>query len=53
MIFWILWLSIEDKQFHVDYPYHFAYRETCIKAGEIMVKKYKYEAYRCVKEIRE
>lgn len=52
MIFWILYLSI-DGQFNIDYPYHFAFRENCDRVGKSMVKDYKYEAYRCVKEVRE
>jgi hypothetical protein len=52
MIFWILYFSI-DGQFTLDYPYHFAYRETCATIGEKVVKEYKYEAFRCVKEVIE
>lgn len=49
MIFWLLYLSI-DGQFTTEYPFHFAFRETCVKVGSDMVKNYKYEAYRCVQE---
>lgn len=52
MTFWILYLAI-DGQFNIDYPFHFAFRETCDKIGKVMVKEYKYEKYRCVKEVRE
>lgn len=52
MTFWILYLAI-DGQFNIDYPYHFAFRETCNVVGEKMVKDYKYEKYRCVKQVYE
>jgi hypothetical protein len=50
--FWLLFLAI-DGQFVIEHPYHYAFRETCAKVGLDMVKKHKYEAYKCVKEVRE
>lgn len=52
MIFWLLYLCI-DGDCTIDYPYHFAQRETCVNIGKSMVKDYKYEAFRCVQEKRE
>ena len=51
MTFWLLYLAI-DGEFVVDYPYHFAFKETCEQVGKAMVKDYKYEKFRCVKEVR-
>lgn len=45
----ILYLLIEGHS--IDHPYHFAFKDTCDKVGKTMVKDYKYEGYRCVKEI--
>lgn len=51
MIFWILFLAI-DGEFVKEHPYHFAYKETCREVGEDLVKNYKYEKYKCIKEVR-
>jgi hypothetical protein len=52
MIFWLLYFSV-DGQFTIEHPYHFAEKENCIKVGKEMVQLLKYEACRCVKEVRE
>lgn len=48
MTVWILYLLIEGHS--IDYPYHFAFKDTCGQVGQSMVKEYKYESYRCVQE---
>ena len=51
MTIWILYLLIDGH--YTDYPYYFAFRDTCGQVGDSMVKQYKYNDYRCVKEIHE
>jgi hypothetical protein len=45
---WILYLVIENNS-TIDHPYHFAFKENCEKVGKDLVKKYKYDNFRCVK----
>lgn len=52
MTFWLLYIII-DGQLTQDYPFHFAYKETCDKIGRQIVKDYKYEGWKCVQEKRE
>lgn len=52
MIIWILYFVIENNN-TIDYPYHFAFRETCEKFGKDNKKIFKAAKYRCVKEIIE
>lgn len=53
MIYWLLYLAIDGEFLSEPHPFHFAYKETCEQVGKDLVQKYKYEKYRCVKEVRE
>lgn len=52
MIFWILYLSI-DGDFTKQHPFHFFEKGNCEIVGTDLVKRYKYEKFRCVKEVYE
>lgn len=53
MTFWLLYLAIDGQFSHEPYAFHFAFKETCDIVGKEFVQNYGFEAYRCVKEVRD
>lgn len=51
MTFWLLYLALDGDFTAYEYPFHFAYKETCTEVGKAFVRDYGYENYRCVKEV--